>query len=156
MVDFYQNLIRPYKLISIEDPFAEDDWKGFAELNEKVGRNVQIVTDDLTVTNIERLRKAIELKCGNCLLLKVNQIGSLSESVQAAQYSVSHKWNVMVSHRSGETEDAFISDLAVALQCRQIKLGAPARGERTAKYNRLLRIESILGKKAKYGWVKHD
>ncbi|MFH0971680.1 MAG: phosphopyruvate hydratase [Candidatus Micrarchaeota archaeon] len=154
MVDFYSDLAKTYGLISIEDPFSEDDWEGFAELTGKIGSKVQIVADDLTVTNVERIRKAVEKKAANCLLLKVNQIGSLSESISAANFAFDNKWKVMVSHRSGETEDAFIADLAVALQCKQIKLGAPCRGERTAKYNRLLRIERILGSKARYGWKR--
>lgn len=154
MVDFYMALIGKYGLISIEDPFAEDEWGAFAEFTSKAGNKIQIVADDLTVTNTDRLQKAVSLKCANCLLLKVNQIGTLTESMEASSFSFANGWNVMVSHRSGETEDAFISDLAVALQCRQIKLGAPARGERTAKYNRLSRIEQMLGAKAKYGWVK--
>ncbi|MFH1443453.1 MAG: phosphopyruvate hydratase [Candidatus Micrarchaeota archaeon] len=154
MVDFYSDLAKKYKLVSIEDPFSEDDWDGFSELNRKFNGKVQIVTDDLTVTNPIRLQAAIGKKCGNCLLLKVNQIGTLSESISAAGLSFRSKWGIMVSHRSGETEDPFIADLAVGLGCRQIKLGAPARGERTAKYNRLLRIEGLLGKKAAYGWIR--
>ncbi|MBI5224304.1 phosphopyruvate hydratase [Candidatus Micrarchaeota archaeon] len=154
LVDYYMDLIKNFKLVSIEDPFGEDEWESFSELNKKIGSKIQIVGDDLTVTNTKRLKKAIELECGNCLLLKVNQIGSLSESFVACNFAYKHGWNVMVSHRSGETEDPFIADLAVALNCKQIKLGAPARGERTAKYNQLLRIEDRLDGKAKYAWVK--
>jgi len=153
MVEYYRQLVRDYGLISIEDPFAEDEWEGFSEFTREAGREIQIVADDLTVSSLSRLRSAVEKKCANCLLLKVNQVGSLTESISAANFAFNNDWNVMVSHRSGETEDTFIADLAVALQCRQIKLGAPCRGERTAKYNRLLRIEEMLGSKAKYGWV---
>ncbi|MFH1751010.1 MAG: phosphopyruvate hydratase [Candidatus Micrarchaeota archaeon] len=152
--DYYADLAEKYALASIEDPFAEDDWKAFSGFNKKMGGKLQIVADDLTATNMERLKKAVFMECANCLLLKVNQIGTLSESLDAARYSFKNNWNVMVSHRSGETEDAFIADLGVALACRQIKLGAPARGERTAKYNRLLRIEELLGGKARYGWIQ--
>jgi enolase len=154
LIDHYSGLIGKYGIISIEDPFQEDQFDGFFEFTKKMGGKVQVVADDLTVTNMERLEMAIEKKCANCLLLKVNQIGSLSESIKAANYSFKNGWGVMVSHRSGETEDAFISDLAVGIGSRQIKLGAPARGERTAKYNRLLLIESMLGAKAKYGWIR--
>ncbi len=154
LIDYYTELMDKFGIISIEDPFAEDEWESFFEFTRKMGGRAQVVGDDLTVTNAGRIREAARRKCVNCLLLKVNQIGTLSESIFAAKLAVGSGWNVMVSHRSGETEDAFISDLAVALECRQIKLGAPARGERTSKYNRLLRIERMLGSRAKYSWVK--
>ncbi len=138
LLQLYLTLIKKYPIISIEDPFQQNDFKMFKELQEK--SQIQIVGDDLTVTNLDRIEKAID-SC-NCLLLKVNQIGTLTEALDAAQYAFDHKWNVMVSHRSGETEDTFIADLSVALGCGQIKSGAPCRGERTAKYNRLLEISS--------------
>ncbi len=144
MIDFYEELVEKHKLISIEDPFHEDDWLGFTELTTALGQKTQIVGDDLLVTNIERINKAIRLKACNALLLKVNQIGTLTEALAAAELATKNKMTVMVSHRSGETEDAFISDLAVGLGCGQIKAGAPCRGERTAKYNRLLEISESV------------
>lgn len=142
LLSFYLELIKKYPIISIEDPFHEDDFKAFAELRKK--SKIQVVADDLTVTNPERIKKAIKEKSCNCLLLKVNQIGTLTEALQAAELAFENGWKVMVSHRSGETEDNFIADLAVALGCGQIKSGAPCRGERTAKYNQLLRIEEFM------------
>lgn len=139
MVDYYLDLIKTYPICSLEDPFAEDDFDSFAELTEKT--KIQIVADDLTVTNTSRIKEAIKKKACNALLLKVNQIGTLTESIDAARLSFENSWNVMVSHRSGETEDPFIADLAVGLGCRQIKLGAPCRSDRTSKYNQLLRLE---------------
>lgn len=141
LLEFYNRLLRQHKMVSIEDPFAEDDWQGFTALVKAVGKNIQIVGDDLLVTNPNRIRKAIELRAANCLLLKINQIGTLTEALEAAKLAKANHWRVMVSHRSGETEDDFIADLATGLNTNQIKLGAPCRGERTAKYNRLLRIE---------------
>lgn len=148
LIDFYKSLIKNYKIISIEDGMAEDDWIGWKQLNKELGSKIQIVGDDLLVTNPERIEKAIKEKSCNALLLKVNQIGTVSEAIKAAQLALKNKWNVVVSHRSGETEDTFIADLAVGLNAGQCKFGAPARSERTAKYNRLLRIEEILVKKA--------
>lgn len=142
LLDYYLKLIKRYKIISIEDPFQEDDFEGFAQLREK--SKIQIIGDDLTVTNQKRIQKAIEEKSCNCLLLKVNQIGTLTEALEAVKLAYEKGWGVMVSHRSGETEDSFIADLAVGLGCGQIKSGAPCRGERTSKYNRLLRIEEVL------------
>lgn len=150
LVEYYVGLVNDYKIISIEDPFSEDDFDGFAALTKRVGKKVQIVGDDLTVSNIERIKVAIQKKLCNALLLKVNQIGTVTEALDAVFLAKSAGWNVMVSHRSGETEDAFISDLAVGIGCGQIKLGAPARGERTAKYNQLLRISSVFPR-MKYG-----
>lgn len=145
LMQYYLKLIQKYPVISIEDPFHQEDFTAFAELAKKVRKfKVQIVTDDLTVTNTERLQKAIENKSGNCLLLKVNQIGTLTEALEAAKLAFRSGWKVMVSHRSGETEDTFIADLTVALGCGMIKAGAPGRGERTVKYNRLLRIEKMM------------
>lgn len=142
LLNYYLHLIKKYKIISLEDPFEQEDFAGFAELKKKSG--IQIVGDDLTVTTVSRIKKAIQKKSCNCLLLKVNQIGTLSESLDAVKLAYSKGWKVMVSHRSGETEDTFIADLAVAIGCGMIKAGAPARGERIAKYNRLLRIEEVL------------
>lgn len=148
LADLYNELTAKYPIVSIEDPFAEDDWDAWSHFfaNSKI----QIVGDDLTVTNPIRIKEAIEKKCANALLLKVNQIGSLSESINAANDSYKAGWGVMVSHRSGETEDTFIADLAVGLRSGQIKTGAPARSERLAKLNQILRIEQELGDKAIY------
>lgn len=149
LLDYYLNLIKKYPIISIEDPFEQEDFVSFAELRKKsklIQRNIQVVGDDLTVTNIERIEEAVKEKSCNCLLLKVNQIGTLTEALEAVRMAYESGWKVMVSHRSGETEDTFIADLAVGIGCGMIKAGAPCRGERTAKYNRLLRIEEILGK----------
>ncbi len=152
LLEKYEELIDMYPIISIEDPFAQDDFNNFA-LATKTLKKIQIVGDDLTVTNPERIQKAIVLHACNALLLKVNQIGTISEALEAAQLAIKSDWNVMVSHRSGEAEDTFIADLVVGLGNGQIKSGAPCRGERTAKYNQLLRIEEELGKQAKfYKW----
>jgi len=150
MVDYWAELVKMYPIASIEDGLQEDDWQGFAELTRKVGGKVQIVGDDIFVTNVKRVREGIRKKSANAMLLKVNQIGTITEAVDAAGLCFKSKWSVVVSHRSGETPDDTIADLAVALGCGQIKAGAPARGERVAKYNRLLRIEEGLGTKAKY------
>jgi len=155
LLDFYSALIGRFPIISIEDPFHEDDFDAFAALTRAHSSKVQVVGDDLLTTNIKRINKALEEKSCTALLLKVNQIGTLTEALDAAKLAMQSGWNVVVSHRSGETEDTFIADLAVALCCGQIKTGAPARGERTAKYNRLLRIEEILGDKGEYAkWAK--
>jgi enolase len=150
LVDFYADLKARYPLISLEDPVMEDDFATMTEITSRMGAEIQIVGDDLFVTNPERLRMGIEAKAGNALLLKVNQIGTVSEAMDAAALAQRLEYAVMVSHRSGESEDTSIADIAVALGCGQIKTGAPARGERTAKYNRLLRIEERLGERAKY------
>lgn len=139
LVDYYMNLIDSFKIVSVEDPFDQEDFESFAELTKKAG--IQIVGDDLLVTSISRLKTGIDKKSCNCLLLKVNQIGTLTESIAAAKLATQNKWGVMVSHRSGETEDAFIADLATGLGTGQLKAGAPARAERTAKYNQLIRLE---------------
>ncbi len=141
LMNFYSNITKKYSVISIEDPFNETDFKSFAELNKKIGRKVQIVGDDLLCTNTKLIEKAVKEKSCNTLLLKINQIGTITEAVRAAKLAMQNKWNVMVSHRSGETNDNFIAHLTVALGCGQIKAGAPCRGERLAKYNELLRIE---------------
>jgi len=146
----YKEFIKDYPVISIEDPFDQDDWNGYQKLTTEVGKDTQIVGDDLLVTNPKRIQKAIENKACNALLLKVNQIGSVTESIQACNLAKSAGWGVMVSHRSGETEDTFIADLVVGLGTGQIKTGAPCRSERLAKYNQLLRIEEELGDKATF------
>ncbi len=141
LVGFYEDLVHDYPLVSIEDPFHEEDFQSFSKLVKSIGKNVNIVGDDLTVTNPDRIRKALGYNACNCLLLKVNQIGTLTEAFEAARIARKNSWGVMVSHRSGETCDPFIADLAVGLGKGMIKAGAPARGERTAKYNQLLRLE---------------
>ncbi|MDY6931552.1 MAG: phosphopyruvate hydratase [Halobacteriota archaeon] len=145
MVELYNEFIDEYGLVSIEDPFDQDDWETYPKLTASVGEKVQIVGDDLLVTNPKRIQVAIGKKAVNSLLLKVNQIGSVSESIEACKISQDAGWGVMVSHRSGETEDDFIADLVVGLKTGQIKTGAPCRSERLAKYNQLLRIEEELG-----------
>ncbi len=149
LLDVYKELVEHYPIISIEDPFAEDDFKNW-HLMRKEMKNIQIVGDDLLVTNPQRIQKAIVLDLCNALLLKVNQIGTITEALNAAKLSMKNRWNVMVSHRSGETEDTFIADLAVGIGSGQLKSGAPCRSERVAKYNQLVRIEEELGKKARY------
>jgi len=146
----YEALVKKYDIVTIEDPFAEDDFNAFKNINASIGKNIQIVGDDLLVTNVERIRLALKHNACNALLLKVNQIGTVTESLAAAQLARDNSWGVMVSHRSGETEDSFIADLSVGICSGQIKSGAPCRSERLAKYNQLLRIEEQLGKKAKY------
>lgn len=150
MVKLYEQFVNEYGLVSIEDPFDQDDWTTYPKLTAAVGKGTQIVGDDLLVTNPKRIKMAIEKKACNALLLKVNQIGSVSESLQACKDAQAAGWSVMVSHRSGETEDSFIADLVVGLKTGQIKTGAPCRSERLAKYNQLLRIEEELGSKSRY------
>ncbi len=150
LLEYYLDLLREYPFKSIEDPFDEKDFRSFSNLTAKVDTSVQIVDDDLTVTNMKILKKAIDEDAGNALLLKVNQIGSLTEAINAAKMSFENGFNVMVSHRSGETEDSFISDLAVGLCSGQLKSGATCRSDRTSKFNQLLRIEEFLGSKAVY------
>ena len=150
MIAFYKMLIDKYPIVTIEDPFDQDDWTNWSKITAAVGEKVQIVGDDLTVTNPLKIQQAVDEKAANCLLLKVNQIGSISESIDAVKLSKQNGWGVMTSHRSGETEDNYIADLAVGLCTGEIKTGAPCRGERTAKYNQLLRIEEELGAAAKY------
>lgn len=148
----YQEMIKEYPIVSIEDAFDQDDWENWSHF--MANTQIQIVGDDLTVTNPKRIKTAIEKKSCNCLLLKVNQIGSVTESIEAARLSRANGWGVMVSHRSGETEDSFIADLVVGLATGQIKTGAPCRSERLAKYNQLLRIQEELGDAAKYAGEK--
>ena len=150
LVDLWAGWCDKYPIVSIEDGLAEDDWDGWVLLTERLGSKVQLVGDDLLVTNSERLEKAIELKAANSILVKVNQIGTLTEATDATNRALAAGWGAVMSHRSGETEDTTIADLAVGLACGQIKAGAPARGERVAKYNRLLRIEATLGANARY------
>ena len=146
LLHVYEQIVQHYPVVSIEDPFAEDDFLGFQEITSVLGKKkkIQIVGDDLLVTNPVRIQMAVERKLCNALLLKVNQIGTITEALQSASIAKKAGWNIMVSHRSGETNDSFIADLAVALSCGQIKAGAPCRGERMAKYNRLLEIEEEL------------
>ena len=154
MVDYLASLTEKYPVISIEDGMAEDDWDGWVKLTKKIGDKVQLVGDDLYVTNTERLKKGIELGASNAILIKVNQIGSLTETMEAIEMAKRAGWTAIVSHRSGETEDTFIADLVVATNAGQIKTGAPARSERVAKYNQLLRIEEDLDTAAQYPGIK--
>ncbi|MEV7177287.1 phosphopyruvate hydratase [Kitasatospora sp. NPDC093679] len=150
LIDYYAELVAAYPLVSIEDPLDESDWDGWKAMTDKLGDKVQLVGDDLFVTNPERLRRGIETGTANALLVKVNQIGSLTETLDAVELAQRNGYRCMMSHRSGETEDVTIADLAVATNCGQIKTGAPARSERVAKYNQLLRIEEILDDAAEY------
>mmetsp|Transcript_72974 Transcript_72974/g.202486 ORF Transcript_72974/g.202486 Transcript_72974/m.202486 type:complete len:461 (+) Transcript_72974:54-1436(+) len=148
--DYYKSLCDKYPIVSIEDPYDQDDWDNYTSFTSAVGDKVQVVGDDLLVTNVSRIKEASAKKACNALLLKVNQIGSVTESINAVKLSKQNGWGVMTSHRSGETEDNYIADLAVGLCTGQIKTGAPCRSERLAKYNQLLRIEEELGSSAKY------
>jgi len=150
MCDYYKNWIANYPFVSIEDPFDQDDWESYSKFQADIGESMQIVGDDLLVTNPKRVQAAIDKKACNALLLKVNQIGSITEAIEACKMSQDQGWGVMVSHRSGETEDTFIADLVVGLRTGQIKTGAPCRSERLAKYNQLLRIEEELGSNCTY------
>ena len=150
MIAYYADLVASYPIVSIEDPLDEDDWEGWAKMTAELGSKIQIVGDDLFVTNPERLAKGISLNTANALLVKVNQIGTLTETIDAVSMAHRAGYRSMMSHRSGETEDTTIADLAVALECGQIKTGAPARSERVAKYNQLLRIEEELADTALY------
>jgi len=151
--------VEQYPIVSLEDGLAQDDWEGWILLNKEIGSKIQIVGDDLLVTNPERVRKGIAEKTCNSLLVKLNQIGSLTETIEAVELCHRAGWTAVVSHRSGETEDATIADLSVALNTGQIKTGAPARSDRVSKYNQLLRIEHELGDTAEFaGWnaLKHS
>ena len=154
LIDLYKELVSSYPIVSIEDPLDENDFEGFARITQKLG--IQVVGDDLFVTNSERLRKGIETGAANALLWKVNQIGTLSEALDAAELAFRNRYGVVVSERSGETEDSAIADFAVALDAGQIKTGAPVRAERTCKYNQLLRIEEELGSSARYAGRKFN
>lgn len=150
MIAYYEALLDKYPIASIEDGLAEDDWDGFKQLTERIGNRVRLVGDDLFVTNVRRLEAGIKLGVANAILVKVNQIGTLSEAMDAVEMAQKSGYQAVISHRSGETEDTFISDIAVALNAGQIKTGAPCRSDRVAKYNRLLRIEEELGEAAQY------
>merc|ERR1712124_210082 len=154
LIAYYEDWVNNYPFVSIEDPFDQDDWESYTAFQEKIGEKIQIVGDDLLVTNPKRVTAAIEKKACNALLLKVNQIGSITEAIEACKMSQDQGWGVMVSHRSGETEDTFIADLVVGLRTGQIKTGAPCRSERLAKYNQLLRIEEELGDACVYAGLK--
>ncbi len=148
MVRFYEDLIKDFPLVSLEDPLSEDDWEGWEALCQALGDRMQIVGDDIFVTNVKRIREGLERKIANAVLIKLNQIGTVSETLQAVELAHRNGWRTVISHRSGETEDTFIADLAVAVNAGQIKTGAPCRSERVAKYNQLLRIEEELGPSA--------
>ena len=150
LVIFWENICNKFPIVSIEDPFDENDWDGFKELTKRIGKKVQIVGDDLFVTNKERLLKGIKNNSANAILIKLNQIGTLSETLETMELAKDSNFGVVVSHRSGETEDVFISDLSVALNAGQIKTGSLSRSDRTAKYNQLLRIEEMMGDDAYY------
>jgi len=150
MIAYYTELVNAYPIVSIEDPLDEDDWDGWTKMTSELGTKIQIVGDDLFVTNPERLAKGIKHGSANAMLVKVNQIGTLTETLDAVSLAHRNSYRTMMSHRSGETEDTTIADLAVALECGQIKTGAPARSERVAKYNQLLRIEEELDESALY------
>ena len=153
MVKHWDEWVTRYPIVSIEDGLAEDDWDGWTNLMDRLGDRCQLVCDDLLVTNPQRIERAIESRSANSVLIKLNQIGTLTETLEAIEIAQTAGWTVVISHRSGETEDTFIADLAVATGAGQIKTGAPARSERTAKYNRLLAIEDILGTRGQYaGW----
>ena len=154
MVALWKNLVEKYPIISIEDGLAEEDWEGWQLLTKEIGDRVQLVGDDLFVTNTDRLKKGIELKAGNAILIKVNQIGTLTETFNAIQLANRNNMTAIVSHRSGETEDTTIADIVVAVNAGQIKTGAPARSYRVAKYNQLLRIEEELDDVAEYPGIK--
>jgi len=150
MVDYYARLVDKYPIISIEDGLAEDDWDGWKIMNAKLGSQIQIVGDDLTVTNITRLQRAIDEKSMNSILIKLNQIGTITETVQAVKLARENGYSAVISHRSGETEDTIIADFAVAMGMGQIKTGSASRTDRICKYNQLLRIEEMLGDKAQF------
>jgi enolase len=154
MVDYWVKLVGKYPIISLEDGLAEDDWDSWKTLTEKIGKKVQIVGDDLLVTNVQRLQKGIDLKAANSILIKLNQIGTLTETINTLKLAQKSGWTSVVSHRSGETEDTTIADFAVALSTGQIKTGSLSRSERTAKYNRLMKIEEDLGSKAQFPGMK--
>ena len=151
LIDYWEKLVNTYPIVSIEDGLSEHDWQGWADLTARLGKKVQLVGDDLFVTNTERLKQGITMQAGNSILIKINQIGTLTETLSAIELAKRASFTTVISHRSGETEDTTIADLAVAVNAGQIKTGAPCRTDRTAKYNRLLRIEEQLAKQAQYG-----
>lgn len=148
LLEYYEKLVKNYPIISIEDPFSEEDEKGFKMITQKLGHKIQIIGDDIFVTNPKKIKKGCEEKIANAVLIKLNQIGTLTEAISAIELAYQYGWKCMISHRSGETEDTFIADLCVAVNAGQIKTGAPARSERTSKFNQLLRIEEVLGSTA--------
>jgi enolase len=150
MIEYMKKLINLYPIFSIEDPLDEDDWDGWSKLNSDIGDKTQIVGDDLFVTNPDRLSKGVELKSANSILIKVNQIGTLTETMKAIDIAKENNYSFIISHRSGETEDSFIADLSVATSSCQIKTGSLSRSDRISKYNQLLRIEEFLSDKAEY------
>ena len=150
MIDYYEELLEEFPIISIEDGLNEDDWEGWKAMTERLGDRLQLVGDDLFVTNVKRLSCGIRLEAANAILVKVNQIGTLSEAMDAVKMAQHAGYRAIISHRSGETEDAFIADLAVATGAGQIKTGAPCRSDRNAKYNQLIRISELLGEDAVY------
>ncbi len=153
MIDYWAELCDRYPVYSIEDGLAEEDWSGWQKLTERLGQRIQLVGDDLFVTNTERIQKGIQMNASNAVLIKPNQIGTLTETLEAIRMTKNNRWNAIVSHRSGETEDTAIADIAVGLNAGQIKTGAPSRTDRVAKYNQLLRIEEQLSSSASYGYV---
>jgi enolase len=150
MVDYFEKLMNTYPICSIEDGLAEDDWDGWKVLNNRLGDKIELIGDDLLVTNVEYISRGIKENCANAALIKLNQIGSLTETIEAVRMCQRANWGACVSHRSGETVDSFIADMTVALDTGHLKTGAPARGERVEKYNQLLRIEEGLGADARY------
>ena len=154
MIRLYEELVEEFPIVSIEDGLHEEDWEGWQKLTKRLGGKIQLVGDDLFVTNPKRIQCGINLKVGNAVLIKLNQIGTLTEAMEAIELAKCAGYQTVISHRSGETEDTFLADLAVAVNAGQVKTGAPCRGERTAKYNQLLRIEEELGKAASYGKVQ--
>jgi len=150
MLDYLKKLVEDYPIFSIEDGMAEDDWEGWIDLTKELGKKIQLVGDDLFVTNLKRLKKGIEKNAANSILIKLNQIGTLTETLDAIYFAKANQYNTIISHRSGETEDTFISDLSVSVSAGQIKTGSLSRTDRTAKYNQILRIEEYLGIEARY------
>ena len=151
MIQFYTSMVKKFPIVSIEDPLDENDWEGFSKITKEIGKKVQIVGDDLFVTNTEFVKKGIHKNAANSVLIKLNQIGTVTETIATIQLCQKAGWNYIISHRSGETEDTFIADFSVAMAGGQIKSGSVSRGERIAKYNRLLEIEYELGKSAIFG-----
>lgn len=150
MIVFYADLIKKYPIVSIEDAFHEDDWDSWKTMTDAFGKKIQLVGDDLFVTNIKRFQRGVEMGITNSILIKLNQIGTLTETIQTVRYAQKNRYSTVISHRSGETEDTFIADLSVALNAGQIKTGSLSRSERIAKYNRLLEIEEELGDRGCY------
>ena len=150
MIQYYQNLVDKYPIVSIEDGLSEDDWKGWVTMNNELGNKIQIVGDDLTVTNIDRLQKAIDLQAINAILIKLNQIGTVTETLNAIKLANHVGFGAIISHRSGETEDTTIADFAVATGVGQIKTGSASRSDRICKYNQLLRIEEMIGETSQF------